>query len=195
MAQSRSYVVSSMPQWERDVVDDTRAQHYDVYVAKNLRHDLTWSQYAPVPMDQNFATWKATEGTFMKTSEGKEIRISKPQKGTLNRAIKGGWFAYGWTHPPGSGRRDGSCKGPCCAGTAKKIYHVAESDDEEDGGKRRKKAQKPPAKVCDFEEECGDHFLWRFARAAFFAYFRERAEALRMAPQGGTGSGDAAGVF
>ena len=180
------------------MLSDDHQRYYDTYVAKTLKHDLAWSEYAPLPADPTFAKWKAQAGTFMKDSQGKEIRLSDPQKKTLNRAIFGGWFAHGWDHPPGSGGSDGECRGPCCRNKVR-VYAVEYGHDafeENEEGRRSKTADKQRAQVCNFEDSLEDRFLWRFARAAFFAYFGDAAEqALHKLLQGGTGSGHSEGAF
>ena len=194
MVERRSSVVRELPAWEEKALRLADQERDAPWLLKSLKHNLTWSEYAPLLKDRNL-TWKVEKGKG-------NVELFGKQKTTLNRAIQEGWFAYGWDHPPGSGSGggDGNCSGPCC---------ILDQDDDDPEGlnqeddedlycapaKKKKGAKKEAPPVSDFRSGDADPLQWRFARAAFFAYFGDRAEALRMRRQGGAGSGDAKGVF
>ena len=194
MADGRSSVVPTLPAWEEKALYLGDQQRDVIWLTTSVRHTFTWSAYAPLPKDPNFRTWRVEKGRG-------NVALFGQQKTTLNRAIQDGWFEYGWDHPPGSrsGHGDGNCSGPCCILDEDDYDPEGEGEDEWAGyrdapAKKKKGAKKEPPPVS-FRSGDGDHLQWRFARAAFFTYFGDRAEALRMPRQDGTGSGDTEGVL
>ena len=147
-----------LPVWEKEALRNRDRVEMEMWAPKCLVFNRRWNDFAPLPADPNHTIWCATKKGA--------AWITKNQRATLNRAIKNGWFVYGWDHPPQSGGADGKCNGACCPGWDAVFT---------DGGPSK---SMPP--LTDYMSDDNDNdFVWRFARAMFFDYFGSRALALK----------------
>ena len=194
MAEQGEFVVPKLPAWEEKAFTAIAQPGMEIYLAKQFRHDIAWNEYRP--LHEDLRTWKAEK-------DKGEIKVNGKHKTTLNLAIQEGWFAHGWNHPPGSGGADGHCVEPCCTAASVDDDSNSDYEAEEDpfaqftgkSGKSKKKGKQTalPGVKFTFPDEL---LKWRFARAAFFAYFGPRARGrLKLPLDGGTGSGNATGMF
>ena len=122
--------------------------------------NLDWSRVAPLKRPANGRALVLSKGTGVFDGGRKAV----------NKALKGGWFAYGWDHPPGEGRDEG-CKGSCCP--TLQMVNAADSDSEEDVAPGYNR----PAGTDYGAQDNDSPAQWRFARAAIFRFLPEHTAA------------------
>ena len=129
--------------WEMAAVRDLDHNQRLIWDPCGLDHGKDWRQFRPLGRDVEQA-WRLPG----------DIRgLTSGQRATLNTAIKGGWFAYGWDHPPTIGRQYG-CDGACCLQSAVPPPH---SSAHASGMARKSRKKKNKRKQSfDFEEDSDD---------------------------------------
>ena len=184
MAEHRPDEATKRPAWEETALRFAPKEQLELWSpSRGFRYNLPWMEYRPLPPEPTLRNWRVPMPIPPAMSW-----MSARQARTVNQAIREGWFAYGWDHPPGSGGADGHCVGACCPERFQDhdSWLDDEHGDDEHGDWRPSKIRRKRAASSQptFDYDDDDAALqWRFARAAFFAVFADRVDAkLRMPP-------------